>query len=472
MVITFKELRFKNILSFGNSETIIEFSKGINLISGINGAGKSAILDALSFCLFGKPYRNIKIKELINRRNKKNTEVVCTFTTDSGKNSFEIKRTLNPDSLEILKDGSETDLLSSKKLNQEELNKIIGIDYRLFKQVISLAVNYNKPFLSLSSMEKREIIEQIFNITVFGQMFKEAKRKNADNIVRHELNNNSIKILQSNLVTLRKNLGDITSANNDFEKNKENEIKDINERIFKYETDIQIIDEKIEENNKEISLFSIESVNMSIKEAKTKLEKLTKSITTKEHDIEINQKNINHIEVDVICPRCNTTLTPEHKEKEIQRLNNENSLLQCEREEKESEKKKIQEQFELLESSVKNYENILNINKSNLERKILIETELLHTKDNRLKIIDRKIDIDIESINLAFNTKIEEYKKVFKNSSTIKNIISNYESVFSILSETGIKAFFFRKLIPILNTKINEYLQLFEIQIVCIKVFT
>ena len=110
MVITFKELKFKNLLSFGAQETVIQFSKGINLISGKNGSGKSAILDALSFCLFGKPYRSVKIKELINRKNKKDTEVICEFTIDN-KDLIKIKRTINPDSLEIIKNGTEADLL-------------------------------------------------------------------------------------------------------------------------------------------------------------------------------------------------------------------------------------------------------------------------------------------------------------------------------------------------------------------------
>jgi DNA repair exonuclease SbcCD ATPase subunit len=268
MVITFKELRFKNILSFGNQETVIEFSKGLNLVSGPNGSAKSGgLLDTLSFCLFGKPYRNIKIKELINRKNKKNLETYCKFTIDN-KDSVEIRRTLNPDSLEIVKNGTEADLLSSKKLNQEELNKIIGIDYHLFKQVICLAVNYNKPFLSLSSNEKREIIEQIFNITVFGQMLKEAKKVTVDNEVKCEMNNHSINILAENLKSQRNSIAGIKEDNKEFEKNKEMEIAAIDTRIDKYKNEIQLLSErinKIENLLNSTLIINIEQIHKFVK---------------------------------------------------------------------------------------------------------------------------------------------------------------------------------------------------------------
>jgi len=465
MVITFKELKFKNILSFGAQETVIQFSKGINLISGKNGSGKSAILDALSFCLFGKPYRGIKIKDLINRRNKKDTEVTCEFTIDN-KDLIKIKRTINPDSLEIIKNGTEADLLSSKKLNQDELNKIIGIDYHLFKQVISLAVNYNKPFLSLPSLEKREIIEQIFNITIFGQMLKEAKKRNADNIIKHELDNNSIKILEENLKPLRKNLIEITQANEDFNKNKDIEVKNIDERILKYEEDIKIINNNLEETEKKIDTFSIESTNKIIEETKTDLANVTKITNTQEFTIENNSNTIKNLETDIVCPRCLTNLTQKHKEKEIQRLEAEIIFLEKQLNIKKIEQKEVKEHLEYLIISKQDYDR-LKINKqTTIEKKNLLEGELAHLKENRQQIIDRKIDINIENINNEFNRKMDDYRLVFQNSKNIKNIIDNYESVFNILSELGIKAFFFRKLVPILNTKVNEYLQLFEIPIV------
>ncbi|MDD5651607.1 MAG: hypothetical protein PHF86_14530, partial [Candidatus Nanoarchaeia archaeon] len=154
----------------------------------------STILDALSFCLYGQPYRKIKIKDLINRKNKKNLKVTCKFKVNNYE-TYQIIRTLNPDSIEILKNGESLDLLSSKKLNQDEIDKIIGINYQLFRLVIALAVNYNKPFLALSAMEKRDIIEQIFNIKIFGLMLKGIKKKTVDEKTKNEINEKTISLL-------------------------------------------------------------------------------------------------------------------------------------------------------------------------------------------------------------------------------------------------------------------------------------
>lgn len=467
MMINFEEITFKNLLSFGAQETKIKFTKGINLISGINGSGKSAILDALSFCLFGKPYRNIKIKELINRKNKKELKVSCVFNVNN-QDTYQINRTLNPDTFEIIKNGSESNLLPSKKLNQDELNKILGINYTLFKQVISLAVNYNKPFLSLSSLEKREIIEQIFNITIFGQMLKEAKKRMTDLRIKNETTNTTIKILEENLKTLRKNIKDINKAKENFEKTKEEELKSIEERIANYEEIINNINTYLKKLEKEIENTSIDSVKENITKTKNKLNEIIKEINNKEFKLKNNLENIKNFKTDIVCPRCNTILTDEHKNKEINRLSNENNLITLEINKKQEERTIIEKHLNDLESIKLNYEKCkLNI-EITLDKRNTLLKELEHLKENKQKIINRKFDIDIVNLNETLNKKIEEYRQTFKNFKNIKNTISNYEMIFNILSETGIKAYFFKKLIPILNNKINEYLRLFEIPIVLV----
>ena len=125
MFVEFKKLSFCNIMSYGASGAEIDFQAGLNTIKAANGSGKSSILDALTFVLFGKPYRDIKLSELVNTSNGKGLEVTCEFKI--GTDTYMIRRGLKPAVFEIYKNGKEMDMLSTKKLNQDEIDKLLEI---------------------------------------------------------------------------------------------------------------------------------------------------------------------------------------------------------------------------------------------------------------------------------------------------------------------------------------------------------
>ena len=171
MFIEFEKLTFRNILSYGNNETEIDFKPGINLIFAKNGSGKSSILDALFFALYGKPYRNIKLASLVNSLNKKN--MVCRVFFKKGDDHYEIIRGQKPDLLSYKKNGVEVALTSTKKLIQSDLDQIIGIDAFLFKNIVAVATTYNQPFLSLSNTDRNKLVENLFNLAIFRKIEKE-----------------------------------------------------------------------------------------------------------------------------------------------------------------------------------------------------------------------------------------------------------------------------------------------------------
>jgi len=463
MVVKFKKLTFQNILSFGANPTVLEFEHGVNLISGLNGSGKSAILDALSFCLFGQPYRKIKIKELINRKNKKNLSVSCEFIVDE-KDCYVLTRNMNVDSIEILKNGEELELLSSKKLNQEEIDKILGINHQMFKQVISLAVNYNKPFLSMQLFEKREIIEKIFNIVVFGQMLRFVKKNNVEIKTKSEVNSRSITLLEQHLKSLRKRVVELTEAQNNFQTNKEKDLRDNDERIKRFLREKIEIDEELES-----IIVQVDSTNFdeeTLKNLKKRKDEVVKSINENEFVVKSSEEMIDSLEKNKTCPWCKTDITQDHKDKEVKRLTDEikekrNEINKCK-----SERRDIEKEISRQETWLKEL-NDSHFKRDNLQEKLsLIDRELASAEDRRNNILNREIDFNLESINHEFEEKKVEYKDIWNETKNIKKILKNNDIVQSILSESGIKAYFFKKLIPILNIKINEYLKLFELPVI------
>jgi DNA repair exonuclease SbcCD ATPase subunit len=460
MVVTFQKITFQNILSFGAIPTTINFNSGVNLISGKNGSGKSAMIDALSFCLFGQPYRKIKIKELLNRNNKKNLKVICDFKIDN-KDQFTITRGLNPNTIEIIKNGEELELLSSKRLNQEEIDKIVGLDHTMFRQVISLAVNYNKPFLSLSAMEKRDIIEQIFNIKVFGQMLKIIKKRNVDIKTKNEINDRTIGILEENLKSLRKRVTDLTEAKNNFQTNKENDLNSIDERIKRYHNERIKIRRDISKFEKSVKKYSFDEEYLnSIKKDR---DNVIKKLNGEEYAVKNANKTIKSLEKHTICPTCKTEITKEHKDDEIERLNKiiENSNKEIKN--IKSKRKKIEDEISTQEENSRNLNNFKFNIKSLKDKLKMIDDELSISEERRNETLNRELDFNLESIVEEFEEKKEEYKILWNETKTIKKNLKNNDIVQSILSESGIKAYFFKKLVPILNSKINEYIKLFEL---------
>lgn len=460
MFVSFEKLSFCNILSFGASTVKIYFQKGLNLITGTNGSGKSAILDALSFCLFGKPYRNVTIEKLINRRNKKKLETECTFSVND-KTQIRICRGLKPNYFHIYKNGKKIDLLSSKKLNQDEVDKIIGVNYKMFKQIISLAVNYNKPFLSTTAAEKREVVEQIFNIKIFGQMLKAHKLKNSDVKSKKEINTKTLDILRETIKSIRKQGREIENAVKNFEKDKERDLQDMITIYGQKEKEIEGIEKEIkilEKKYKKIEIPDKEKLQME-------RDDILKEINEGEYSVSDAEKKIKLLNQNEICPTCNSEITEEHKEKELKILNETIESVKNKRIELKNKieniKNKINEAREIELEKI----NISNQLASLKQQKPMLADMLIDIKSKIEEIKNRKLDLNVDTIKKEHDKKLADYKKLAADNKQYENQIHNNDKISEILSDKGIKTFVFKKLTPVLNDKINKYLQTFDIPV-------
>jgi DNA repair exonuclease SbcCD ATPase subunit len=194
-MILFKNLRWKNMLSTGNYFTEIKLNNHTNtLIVGQNGSGKSTMLDALCFALFGKAFRNITKPSLLNSINEKDCIVEVQF--DIGNKEYKVVRGIKPNVFEIYQDGVLVNQDAAARDYQEYLEKfILKLNYKSFTQIVILGSASFTPFMQLSASDRRSIIEDLLDIQIFSTMNSLAKERTSKNKENLLLKKNEIELL-------------------------------------------------------------------------------------------------------------------------------------------------------------------------------------------------------------------------------------------------------------------------------------
>jgi len=295
----FVKLKFKNFQSYGNEETVIDFNtQALTLIIGGNGDGKSTIVDALNFASFGRPYRKIKIGDLVNRINKKN--LLTDLEVIRNNQTWRIVRGLAPQKLEIYK-GDE--LLPKQDIRdmQEFIEKnILGFDEKIFRQIVTLGSGYYVPFLKLPLAQKREVIEQLFDLDVFSKMkviVKERLSKQDTKLYElgneRKLTDNSISIIKDELDRAGRQNEQIKKAVEEKKKTFELQIESKQKSISYLKESVDQIRFRIEElKPKE----NVDEINKKIQEAIASKDNIEEAILAKKQiAISTLQKELNRL---------------------------------------------------------------------------------------------------------------------------------------------------------------------------------
>lgn len=460
MFVEFKKLSFCNIMSYGASGAEIDFQAGLNTIKAANGSGKSSILDALTFVLFGKPYRDIKLSELVNTSNGKGLEVTCEFRI--GTDTYVIRRGLKPAIFEIYKNGKEMDMLSTKKLNQDEIDKLLGINLRLFKNIVAVAVTNNRPFLSLPIGDKRALIENIFNIDVLGSMCKDVKKRKTVNNTELDLKTterrgvvNSIEDNESYIENMRRYIAS-------FNEVKDANLKTIRENIDKYRKEIDrrtknlaIAESKIKELTEEMGAVpdrSVgESLNLEIGKAQSVIDNINNTLS--------------RLKKSRLCPVCNSPLDEGHARKHIEGMLAEKKTM-----EKET-LPGLMERYRAYSDTVKTYQEKQSFIQTIRDRarteeitRSTLETELNKAKQNLEKESGKACPASVDSYVEKLNALRAQSEELSKDIDALTEKILIDTQLIKILGDDGIKSYFFKKLIKVLNKSVNEYLVKFELK--------
>jgi DNA repair exonuclease SbcCD ATPase subunit len=447
-MIVFKSVEWSNFLSTGNSPNKILLNKSpTTLIIGKNGEGKSTILDALCFSLFGKPFRNINKNQLINSINGKKCLVTVEFSI-SGRD-YKIIRGIKPNIFEIWLNGEMINQDAASRDYQKILEQqILKLNYKTFTQVVILGSASFVPFMQLSSLQRREVIEDILDIRIFStmnQLLKEKVNETKDAISKIE---NEIATAKTKVDGQTQLIKTITEAKTNAIESIAAKIAANNSEILQAEGEIQLIISEI--NTLKTSINDKETVTEDIDKAKSIKSKLLQKIETCEHNTEFFSEHD-------VCPSCSQDIPEEYKESIIKDLNS--KLL--------DNNTKIGE----LETILTN----LNAKLSQINEVVGQITDKnieLSTRNSTITLLNKQIKefeaeterVKSDTTNLdEEKTKLKDLAKEAMAKISQKTELQehrNLEEVASILlKDTGIKTAIIREYLPAMNKLINKYLQ-------------
>jgi DNA repair exonuclease SbcCD ATPase subunit len=446
-MIIFRAVRWRNLLSTGNYFTEIKLDSNANtLVVGENGSGKSTMLDALCFGLFGKAFRNVNKPQLINSINGK--DCVVEIELDCNNKSYKIIRGIKPNVFEIYQNGDLLNQDAAIRDYQEYLEKfILKMNYKSFTQIVILGSASFVPFMQLSTSDRRNIIEDLLDIQIFSTM---------NSLVKDKLSTNK------DATGIKKYDIDLTKQKYDLEKKHVDELKQNNdEKVKEYESEILNSNQTIQALHAEIANASgqveVYSTDVALQtETESKVKKLGKLESQIESNLSKFQKDISFFQHNDDCPTCRQSIATEFKEGQIQSL--QTKTTQCEVGLKDLEAKLLDEQAKLnkiadtqktiqrlqIQIATKNT-SIVEVNKYIVK----IEKEILALKETK------------GSTQLQESQLLELASQLTQLESNLKLLIEEktyYEAATLLLRDTGIKTKIIKQYLPIINKLVNKYL--------------
>jgi DNA repair exonuclease SbcCD ATPase subunit len=446
-MIVFKTLSWKNFLSTGSSPNTLLLDKSQStLVVGRNGEGKSTMLDALTFALFGKPFRNINKPQLINSINQKNCVVSIEFSI--GTTEYKIIRGIKPNIFEIWCNGTMINQDAAAKDYQKVLEQqILRLNYKTFTQVVILGSASFVPFMQLPAWQRREVIEDILDIGVFStmnQILKGRINENKDQLVSID---NKITIAKNNVEVQKKLIGTLVSSKRD-------QVAQIRKQIEDNEAEIASNEERWEVLNDQMNQLMIDAENAQ--ELEQHISSAAKARSKFVHTKDQTEENLSFFLNNEVCPSCSQGIPHEHKSEIVTKLNED--LVEIDT-----------NLMIIAEAHTKLIERQENLNKINKELLTLnVQANAIISSNSTLTKQNKKLEQDILLANQdTTNIDVEKAKlKEIADEALLlidrKNQLYQEKQIHDVsailLKDTGIKTAIIKEYLPVMNKFINGYL--------------
>ena len=453
-MITFKTIKWKNFLSTGNQFTEVNFTKNkTNLIIGTNGAGKSTILDALCFSLFGRSFRKINKPQLINTVNEKDCIVEVEFLI--GTLEWKVIRGIKPNIFEIYCNDKVIDQVSASNDQQKWLEQtVLKMNYKSFTQIVILGSSAFVPFMQLPTSHRREVIEDLLDIKIFSSMntvIKEKIRKIRDEVKTLELKKESLfdKVeMQKNFIEELEKRG-----NANINANKE-KIANLDSEIVDCIKEYTLIEEDVLKNIKKQE--EVSGASDKLKKLGTLKGKISQKVST----ITVEHKFFNE---NTVCPTCTQEIDEEFR---INKIND-----------AQNKAKDLQYGYKELEVAIKEEEEREHqfITLSKEITKLTHEVSRNNTKISGCQRQIRDLENEIQKLTNQLKNRNSEHEKLESFQETLHNTydelaikkdsINYYDFSYGLLKDGGVKSKIIKKYLPLINQQVNRYLQMMDFYI-------
>lgn len=444
-MIQFSKVRYKNFLSTGNYFTEISLNTNpTTLIIGENGAGKSTFLDAITFGLFGKPFRNINKPQLVNSINDKDCVVEVEFSIAS--KQYKIVRGIKPNQFEIYCDGVLLNQDAKAKDYQDQLEKLIlKMNYKSFTQIVILGSTNFTPFMQLSAADRRSVIEDLLDIQIFSAMNVVVKNKlnsykteAAQLKIQIDATKGKIELHKKHLDELKRNTKDIVDA-------KKKEVTENNTALETLATESTAKDSQID-----ALLLQISDEDASNKKF-TKLNQFEAKI---EGNIQKLEKDIEFYSVNSTCPTCDQAIN--NKEEKVHSCNSKITELGDGLKKLKDESNAVLQRINTIKATQKELKSL----EQDLVR--------INTSSKQIRNYIKKLESEIDEIENkpAMSNEFKAQSKTLLNELQTQNdkrkaaseAITNYDIISQLLKDGGIKSKIIKQYIPIINKLVNKYL--------------